>query len=96
MRTFRACNRDNAASHVYAEPVLVTTVQSEQIRILQAHGHLTTPRISHVLEYQADALKWVADNWQSSRTPQDNFEVQQVAAEALAFVTSSRLLDPDE
>jgi hypothetical protein len=76
--------------------VLVTSVQSEQIRILQAHGHLTTSRIARILEYQADALKWVADYWQSSRTPQDNLKVQQMAAEALAFVTSSHLVDPDE
>jgi hypothetical protein len=76
--------------------VLLTSVQSEQIRILQAHGHLTTPRIAHILDHRAAALKWVADNWQSSRTPQDNLEVQQVAAEALALVISSRRLDPDE
>jgi len=76
--------------------VLVTSVQSEQIRILQAHGHLTTPRISHILDHQADALQWAAGNWQASRTPHDNIEVRQVAAAALAFVTSSRLLDPDE
>jgi hypothetical protein len=76
--------------------VPVTSVQSEQIRILQAHGHLTTPRISHILDHQADALLWVADNWQASRTPQDNFEVRQVAAEALALVTSSPRPDPDE
>ena len=76
--------------------MLVTHVQSEQIRILHAHGHLTTPRLSHILDHQADALQWVSDNWQSSRTPQDNNEVRQLAAEALAFVTSDRLLDPDE
>jgi len=76
--------------------VPVTSVQSEQIRILQAHGHLTTPRISHILDFDADAVKWVADNWQASRTPQDNIEVRQVAAEALAFMASSGLVDPDE
>ena len=74
----------------------VTSVQSEQIRILQAHGHLTTPRISHILDYQADALQWVADNWQASRTPQDDIAVRQVAAEALALATSSRLLGQGE
>lgn len=74
--------------------MLITWVQSEQIRILQAHAQLTTPRLSQILDHEADALASVADNWQSSRTPEDNAKVRQVAAEALALVRSSRLLDP--
>ncbi len=87
--------RHIAAGALYAVPVLVTSVQSEQVRLLQAYGHLTTLRISHILDYRADALKWVTENWQSSRTSQDNDEVRQVAAQALASGSSSRLLDPE-
>ena len=73
----------------------LTGVQAEQLRILQAHGHLTIPRISHILAYNAEALGWVARNWQSSSTPQDNIEVRHVASEALASLNISNQLDPD-
>lgn len=75
-------------------PMPLTEVQSQQVRILQSHGHLTTARISHILDYRADALRSVADNWQSSPTPEGNTEVRQVASEALALLISSRQLDP--
>jgi hypothetical protein len=75
--------------------VPIADVQSEQLRLLQAHGLLTTPRMSHILDYDAESLRWVADNWQGSSTPEANAEVRQVAGEALALVVGSRLLDPD-
>ena len=75
--------------------MLITEVQSEQIRILQAHGQLTPPRLSHILDHDADALRWVGDTWRSSATEQDDVEVRQVAAEALALVLRGRPSDPE-
>ncbi len=72
----------------------LTEVQSEQLRLLQAHGLLTTPRMSHILDYDAESLRWVADNWQVSTTAEANAEVRQVAGEAHALVLGSRFLDP--
>jgi hypothetical protein len=86
--------KDVADSGVYAEVVPITEVQSEQLRLLQAHGLLTTPRMSHILDYDAESLRWVADNWQASSTPQANAEVRQMAGEAHALLVASRLLDP--
>ncbi len=74
--------------------VPITDVQSEQLRLLQAHGLLTTPRMSHILDYDAESLRWVADHWQVSTTAEANAEVRQVAAEAHALMLGSRLLDP--
>ena len=54
----------------------LTEVQSEQPRLLQAHGLLTTPRMSHILDYDAESLRWVADNWQVSTTAEANAEVR--------------------
>ncbi len=79
---------------VYAQVVPLTEVQSEQLRLLQAHGLLTTPRMSHILDYDAESLRWVADNWQVSTTAEANAEVRQVAGEAHALVLGSRFLDP--
>ena len=76
--------------------MLITGVQSEQLRILQAHGQLTTARMSHILGHRADALEWVADNWQGAQTPQDDLEVRQVAFQALTFITNSAALTADE
>ena len=76
--------------------MLVSGVQSEQIRILQAYGRLTTPRILQILEYRADALGWARDNWQGSTGPEGNLEVQQTAAEAHDLVVSHQLLDRRE
>ena len=72
----------------------ISDVQSEQLRLLQAHGLLTTPRMSHILDYDAESLRWVADNWQISGTPEANTEVRQVALESHALAVSSRLPDP--
>jgi len=79
---------------VYAVVVPITDVQSEQLRLLQAHGLLTTPRMSHILDYDPESLRWVADNWQVSSTPEANAEVRQVAGDAHAVVVGSRLPDP--
>lgn len=79
---------------VYAVVVPITEVQSEQLRLLQAHGLLTTPRLSHILDYDAESLRWVADNWQVSSTPEANAEVRQVAGDAHALAVGSRLTDP--
>jgi hypothetical protein len=79
---------------VYAVVVPITDVQSEQLRLLQAHGLLTTPRMSHILDYDAESLRSVADNWQVSSTPEANAEVRQVAGEAHALAIGSRLPDP--
>jgi hypothetical protein len=79
---------------VYAVVVPITGVQSEQLRLLQAHGLLTTPRMSHILDYDAESLRWVGDNWQVSSTPEANAQVRQVAGEAHALVVGNRLLDP--
>lgn len=86
--------KDVGDGGVYAGFVPITEVQSEQLRLLQAHGLLTTPRMSHILEYDAESLRWVADNWQVSSVPEANAEVRQVAGEAHALVVGSRLLDP--
>ena len=72
----------------------ITEVQFEQLRLLQAHGLLSTPRMSHILDYDAQSLRWVADNWQLSSTPEANAEVRQVAGEAHALAVGSRLPDP--
>ena len=79
---------------VYAVVVPIADVQSEQLRLLQAHGLLTAPRMSHILDYDAESLRWVADNWQVSSTPEANAEVRQVAVEAQALAVGSRLPDP--
>ena len=79
---------------VYAAVVPITEVQFEQLRLLQAHGLLSTPRMSHILDYDAESLRWVADNWQISGTPEANTEVRQVALESHALAVSSRLPDP--
>ncbi len=79
---------------VYAVVVPITDVQSEQLRLLQAHGLLTAPRMSHILDYDTESLQWVADNWQVSSTPEANAEVRQVAGEAHALAVGSRLPDP--
>ena len=89
------CHGDSGAGRAYAFPML-SAVQSEQIRILQAHGMLTTPRISQILGHRADVLRWVAEHWDGSATGADDREVQQVAAEALALVDGTRPLDEDE
>ena len=80
---------------VYARWMLITEVQSEQIRILHAHGQLTTPRLLQILDQDTDALLWMRDSWESSRTEEDNIEVRRVAAEAIAFLVSSRRSDPE-
>ena len=69
-------------------------MQSDQIRILRAHGQLTTPRMLHILDHDPGALRWVPDTWLSSETEEDNIVVRQVAAEALALVVRSRISDP--
>ena len=79
---------------VYAVVVPITDVQSEQLRLLQAHGLLTAPRMSHILDSDAESLRWVADNWQLSSTPEANVAVRQVAGEAHALAVRSRLPDP--
>ena len=79
---------------VYAVVVPITDVQSEQLRLLQAHGLLTTARMAHILDHDAESLRWVADNWQVSSTPDANAQVRQVAAEAHALAVGSRLPDP--
>ena len=56
--------------------VPITDVQSEQLRLLQAHGLLTTPRMAHILDYDAESLRWVADHWQVSTTAEANAEVR--------------------
>ena len=76
--------------------MLITGVQSEQLRILQAHGQLTTARMSHILDHRAAALEWVAYNWQGSQTPEADMEVRQVAVQALTFITNSPALSADE
>ncbi len=50
--------------------------------------------MAHILDYDAESLRWVADNWQVSSTPQANAQVRQVAAEAHALAVGSRLPDP--
>jgi hypothetical protein len=79
---------------VYAVVVPITDVQSEQLRLLQAHGLLTAPRMSHILDHDVESLRWVGDNWQASSTPEANAEVRLVAGEALALAAASRLPDP--
>lgn len=79
---------------VYAVVVPITDVQSEQLRLLQAHGLLTIPRMAHILDYDAESLRWVADNWQVSSTPEANAQVRQVAGEAHARAVGSHLPDP--
>jgi hypothetical protein len=79
---------------VYAVVVPITEVQSEQLRILQAHGLLTTARMSHILDHDAQSLRWVADNWEASSSPEANAEVRQVAGEAHALAVGGRLPDP--
>ena len=79
---------------VYAVVVPITDVQSEQLRILQAHGLLTTTRMSQILDHDAESLRWVADNWQASSTPEANAQVRQLAGEAHALAVGSRLPDP--
>ena len=74
--------------------MLITGVQSEQLRILQAHGQLTTARMSHILDHRADALGWVADNWHGSQTPEADLQVRQLAAEAL--ISNSRAFSAEE
>ena len=76
--------------------MLITRVQSEQLRILQAHGQLTTARMSHILDHRADALGWVADHWQESESPEADLQVRQVAAQALALISNSPALSADE
>ena len=78
---------------VYAVVVPITDVQSEQLRLLQAHGLLTAPRMSHILDYDTESLQWVADNWQVSSTPEANAEVRHVAGEAHALAIGSHLPD---
>ena len=75
--------------------MLITGVQSEQLRILQAHGELTTPRVSQILDHRADALQWVADNWRGSKTSEANLDVRQIAAEALASLAGNTAPDRD-
>ena len=79
---------------VYAVVVPLTDVQCEQLRLLQAHGLLTAPRMSHILEYDAESLRWVAENWQLSSTPEANVAVRQVAGEAHALALGSSLPEP--
>jgi len=79
---------------VYPVVVPLTDVQSEQLRLLQAYGLLTTARMSHILDDDAESLRWVSDNWQASSTPEANAEVRQVAAEAHALAVGSSLPDP--
>jgi hypothetical protein len=62
--------------------VPVTPVQSEQLRMAQ------------ILDHDATALQWVADNWSVSSSPQADAEVRQLATDAHAVVLDSRLLDP--
>ena len=73
--------------------VAVTPVQSEQLRILQAHGLLTIARMAQILDHDSAALQWVADNWSVSSSPEANEEVRQLAVEAHARVLDSRLPD---
>ena len=94
MSTPEVPGRPPGDAGVYAVVVSITDVQSEQLRLLHAHGLLSTPRMSHILDYDAESLRWVADNWQASSTPQANAEVRQVAGEAHALLVASRLLDP--
>ena len=86
--------KDAGDDGVYAVVVPITDVQSEQLRLLQAHGLLTAPRMSHILDHDAESLRWVGDNWQASSTPEANAEVRQVAGEAHTLAVGSRLLDP--
>ncbi len=79
---------------IYAVVVPITDVQSQQLRLPQAHGLLTTARMSHILDYDAESLRWVVDTWQISSTPEANEEVRQVAGEAHALAVVSRLADP--
>ena len=76
--------------------MLITGVQAEQLRILQAHGQLTTARMSHILDHRADALEWVAENWQGALTAKAELEVRQVAFQALTFITNGAALTADE
>ena len=76
---------------VYAVHVPVTPVQSEQLRILQAHGLLTTARMAQILDHDAADLQWVAGNWSVSSTEEDNAEVRRIAVEAHAVVRGGRL-----
>lgn len=73
--------------------VSVTPVQSEQLRILQAHGLLTIARMSHILDHDSEALQWVADHWQLSSSPEANAQVRQVAMDAHTLVIDSGLPD---
>ena len=86
--------KDAGDDDIYAVVVPISDVQSEQLRLLQAHGLLTAPRMSHILDYDTESLQWVADNWQVSSTPEANAEVRQVAGEAHALAVGSRLPDP--
>ena len=94
MSTPEVPGRPPGDAGVYAVVVSITDVQSEQLRLLHAHGLLTTARMSHILDYDAQSLRWVADNWQLSSTPEANAEVRQVAGEAHALAVGSRLPDP--
>jgi len=85
--------KDAGDDDIYAVVVPISDVQSEQLRLLQAHGLLTTPRMSHILDYDAESLRWVADNWQVSSTPEANAEVRHVAGEAHALAIGSHLPD---
>jgi len=49
--------------------------------------------MSHILDYDAESLRWVADNWQVSSTPEANAEVRHVAGEAHALAIGSHLPD---
>lgn len=74
--------------------VPITDVQSEQLRLLQAHGLLSVPRMSHILEHDAESLRWVAENWQISSNAGANAEVRRVAGEAQALAAGRNHLDP--
>jgi hypothetical protein len=76
---------------VYAVHVPVTPVQSEQLRILQAHGLLTAARMSQILDHDAAQLQWVAGSWSASSTEEANGEVRQIAVEAHTLVRRGHL-----
>ena len=76
--------------------MLITGVQSEQLRILQAHGQRTTARMSHILDHRAAALGWVAAHGQESETPEEDMQVRQVAVRALTLISNSPALSADE
>jgi len=61
----------------------------------QVYCDMTGGGWTQILDQDTDALRWMRDSWESSRTEEDNIEVRRVAAEAIAFLVSSRRSDPE-